>query len=342
MVALKARDIESFLARPDPAIAIFLLYGPDSGLVHERADALIKAAVDDINDPFALVRMDGDELASEPSRLLDEAMTVPLFGGRRAIRVRAGNKNLAASIALLLDAPIKDCRIVIEGGDMRRDNPLLATCQKAKIAAAIPCYADTERDLARLIDTEMRAADLRIAPDARQTLTALLGGDRQASRQELRKLALYAHGAREVTLDDVQSIVTDASALAVDAIADHAFAGRIKDVETGFAKAMAAEIYPGAIISSALRLATQLHKARLDMDNGADAEQAKRSRFPNLHFSRTNAIDAALNQWRSERLGKLIVQIGDSAFEARRTSALAPVIAQRLMMSIALNARARA
>ena len=40
----------------------------------------------------------------------------------------------------------------------------------------------------------MRAAKLTIAPDARAALVSLIGGDRQASRSEIRKLALYAHG----------------------------------------------------------------------------------------------------------------------------------------------------
>ena len=96
MVALRGRDIDAFLAKPDPARPIILLYGPDAGLVRERADALMASAVDDPSDPFSLVRLDGDELASEPSRLVDEAMTVPLFGGRRAIRIRAGGKSFAA------------------------------------------------------------------------------------------------------------------------------------------------------------------------------------------------------------------------------------------------------
>ena len=64
----------------------------------------------------------------------------------------------------------------------------------------LACYPDGERDLAKLIDDELRASDLRISQDARATLSALLGGDRQASRNELRKLTLYAHGQGEVTL----------------------------------------------------------------------------------------------------------------------------------------------
>src|SRR5665213_2692260 len=47
MVALRGREIDAYLARPDPGRPIVLLYGPDAGLVRERADALLATAVDD-------------------------------------------------------------------------------------------------------------------------------------------------------------------------------------------------------------------------------------------------------------------------------------------------------
>src|SRR5258707_13062548 len=90
VVALRGKEIDAFLARPDPGRPIILLYGPDAGLVRERADALLASAVDDPNDPFSMVRLDGDELSAEPSRLVAEALTVPWFGGRRTVRGRAG------------------------------------------------------------------------------------------------------------------------------------------------------------------------------------------------------------------------------------------------------------
>ena len=93
MVALKAAEVDSFVARPSPERPIVLVCGPDAGLVHERAEKIIKASVDDPNDPFALVRIEGDALASDPSRLVEEAHTVPLFGGRRAVWVKAGGRN---------------------------------------------------------------------------------------------------------------------------------------------------------------------------------------------------------------------------------------------------------
>ena len=115
---------------------------------------------------------------------------------------------------------------MIEAGELRPESPLRKACERAKTAVAIACYPDTERDLAKLIDDELRVSSLRIAPDARAVLTSLLGGDRQASRNELRKLALYAHGKGEITLDDVMAVVADASELKLDPIVDAAFAGR--------------------------------------------------------------------------------------------------------------------
>src|SRR3954464_8746039 len=192
VVALRGKEIDAFLARPDSSRPIILLYGPDAGLVRERADALLASAVDDPNDPFSLVRLDGDELSAEPSRLVDEAMTVPLFGGRRAIRVRAGSRSFASGVDTLADTPLKDCRVVIEAGELRPESPLRKACERAKTAVAIGCYPDGERDLARLIDEELRVSNLRIVQDARAVLMSLLGGDRQASPNEIRKLALYA------------------------------------------------------------------------------------------------------------------------------------------------------
>src|SRR2546421_1262074 len=225
MVALKSSEIESFVARPDPARAVVLVFGPDAGLVSERADAIIRASVDDPTDPFALVRLDGDALASDPARLIDEATTIPLFGGRRAIRVRAGGRNIVPAVEGVLTARLQDCRIVIEAGDLKRGAALRTICERAKTAVAIPCYADADRDIGRIIDEEMRAADLAIAPDARATLIPLLGGDRRASRAELRKLALYAQGQERVEIDDVMAVVTDASAPALDPLTDAPFAG---------------------------------------------------------------------------------------------------------------------
>jgi DNA polymerase-3 subunit delta len=354
VVAVKASEVERFLARPDRVPPIVLVYGADAGLVHERVQALIRASVDDPGDPFQLARLDGDDLAGTPTRLLDEANTIPLFGGRRAVWVRAGARNLAPAVEALIAAPSPDCRVVIEAGDLKRNSPLRSLCERAKNAVAIPCYPDAERELLRLIDEEMHANGLSISPDARAALVPLLGGDRLASRHELRKLALYAGGNPStnkpstdkiagdkpcVQLADVMAVVSDASALELDELIDAAFAGRTGELEAQFAKARTAATAPSTILSAAVRHVAQLHKARLAVEEGTPLGAAVEGFAPYVHFTRRDAIAAALGIWTCARLARAMSQLADAALDARRQSAMAAVIAERALLALAANAR---
>jgi DNA polymerase-3 subunit delta len=341
VTAVKVSDVDRFIARPDAATPIILVFGPDAGLVRERVDALVRASVDDPNDPFAFVRIEGEDLSANPSRLVEEAYTVPLFGGRRAVLVKAGARNISAAVEPVIAQPSNECRVIIEAGNLSKSAPLRALCEKAKVAAVLPCYADGVRDLDRLIDEEMRGAGLTISADARAALLALLGGDRLASRGEIRKLALYAQGNDRVELADVAAVVSDASNLALDGVIDAAFAGRTGEVETEFAKARAGGSSPAAIVSGAIRQVANLHKMKLAVEGGDSIDTAMKRGAPPVHFTRANAVGEALRTWSPAQFLRAMQQLAEASLEARRNAPLAEAIAQRTLLSIAVSARRR-
>jgi len=337
MVAVKSADVESFLARLDPARPVILVFGPDAGLVSERVAAIVKASVDDANDPFSLVRLEGEEVAANPGRLVEEAQTIPLFGGRRAVWVKAGGRNIGPAVEALLALPASECRVVIEAGDLRKNAPLRVVCERAKNAAALPCYTDGERELGRLIDAEMRAAGVTLKRDAREMLIPLLGGDRAASRNELRKLLLYAGGRTEIGVDDVIAVVSDASELGFDELVDAAFAGRPADLETLLAKARADGSPAGSIFFAAQRQLAQLHRWRTMIEEGASfsIENAQ----PPVHFSRKALVETALKQWSAERLAGAMAELAAAVLASRKTPALADAIVDRALLAVAVKAR---
>jgi DNA polymerase-3 subunit delta len=338
MVALKSSEFDSFLVRGKQPIV--LIFGPDAGLVHERAQALIARAVDDPNDPFVLARLDGDALTETPERLVEEAHTIPLFGGRRAVWVRAGSRNFAAAVEKLIAAPPgADCRVVIEAGDLGRSAPLRNLCEKASVVASFACYPDAERDLARLIDQDLRDAGLAITTEARALLVSSLGGDRLASRSELQKLALYAHGTDRVDVEDVSAVVTDATTPAFDVIADAAFAGQSQEVDRQFAKARADGTPATVIVGAALRHAAQLHRTRLDIEGGVPVAEALRGM--RVHFRREKLVETALRNWTAARLERVIAHLAEATFETRLRGELADMIASRVLLATSMRARGR-
>lgn len=341
MTAIKSSDVDRFVAKPDPRMPVVLVYGPDAGLVRERVDALVKASVDDPSDPFSFVRIEGEDISANPSRLVEEAHTVPLFGGRRAVLVRPGSRNIAGAVEQVIAAPSDECRIIIEAGDLKKSSPLRSLIEKAKVGAALPCYVDNAAAVGRLIDDEMTEAGLDIGLDARNALLGLLGGDRAASRNEIRKLALYARGKQRIEIDDVMAVVADASVLALDGVIDSAFAGKTAEVETEFTKARAGGSSPAAIISAAIRHVANLHKMKLAIEAGDSAEFAMKRGAPPIHFSRERKVGDALRMWSAAGLLRAMNQLAEASLEARRQAALAEAIAQRSLLSLAVNARRR-
>lgn len=339
MVAVKAGDVERVLAKPDPKAVVFLIYGPDTGLVSERARRLTEAAVDDAADPFQMVRLEGDDVAADPLRLADEANTIGLFGGKRAIRVSATSRNLTPALAPLLAAPPQDAVVVVEAGDLPRSSPLRAACERSAVALAIPCYADGARDIAGLVDAAMRDHGLGIEADARQTLVSLLGGDRVASRAEIDKLALYARGQRAVTLADVHAVVGDVSALALDAVSDAAFGGDLAALDGAFTRLMREGFDAGVLLGFVLRHGLMLAPARIAIEagNGSPASQVEGMRT--LHFRRKAAVERHLRLWTHANLTRAVRDLGTAVAATRRNPALAEALAQKALWAIALTAR---
>ena len=105
---VKASDADRFATRPPPGIAAVLFYGPDQGLVRERAEACAKSVVPDLTDPFRISEFSDGALESDPARLFDEAAAISMLGGRRVLRVRGAGKLSAEIIETERNTPVRD------------------------------------------------------------------------------------------------------------------------------------------------------------------------------------------------------------------------------------------
>lgn len=337
MVAVKNYEADRFLARPAPHIFLYLVFGTDAGLAAERARKIIVGAIDDPKDPFQLVRILGDELAADPLRLADEANTVPLFGGRRAIWVEAQGKAFTAAIEPLLGTPPRECIIVIEAGALKKDAPLRMLCERGKNTAAIQCYPDSEKDVGQLIDAGVAEAGLTIAPNAKAFLASKLGQDRLSTRMELEKLLLFAHGAGEIHLDHVEAIVSDASSLIADRAVNAAFEGDVAALDRGLHQSLASANDFHMLLAAALRHAMDLHRACRGAADGQGFREG--AGFTGGGFMQKEMFERHLRAWTRENLDSAIGTLAEAIAKTRREPKLGPAIATRALWTIAHSAR---
>jgi len=337
VATLKSGEVEGFLKKPDPRYPLILVYGPDLGLVHERARQLAHQAVPDPEDPFQLIKLDADHLSNDPQRLVDEALTIPLFAGKRALWIRMGQSTLTEAIETLCKETLHDVTLIFEAGDLGPRQPLRAQIEKTKQGIALPCYADEGRNLGDLVDQILAAAGQRIEREAKQALLERLGADRLMSRQEIEKLSLYASGQNMITLADVDAIMADTGVVNLDRLIDATFSGQSQDCVEMLRRCLSEGLDVGYIVSALLRHALTLQSSRLMRDAGKDMksiEQAAR-----VHFRRQQAFQRHVNHWSCNALDKAVLYLSETQSMSRKNAGLAASLLSHCCLRLSLAAR---
>jgi DNA polymerase III subunit delta len=338
-VKLPASRITAFLQRPDQAIRAVLLYGPDAGLVRERADVLARTVCPDLKDPFRVADLSGAALAADPARLADEAAQMSLTGGRRVIRVHDAADRLARLFSGFFDAAPGDGFIVVEADDLPGSSALRRVFDFARRAVAIGCYPDTPRDRAAVIRDTLRAHQITASEEATQNLVEHLGSDRLLTRAELEKLALYAGDGGHVELDDVRLSIGDNSALAMDDAVMAAAEGDAASVDRMLDRLFQEGESAVSVVRAMLRHLQRLHVLTARLAAGAMVAEVVRAARPPIFYRREDNFKRQLALWSEAGLRVQLDRIAQAELHMKLTGLPAETICREAMLAIAQATR---
>jgi DNA polymerase-3 subunit delta len=332
---LTARNIDGFLKNPDPGARVILVYGPDNGLMRERAKTLALTVVKDFNDPFNVAALSTDSLIDDPARLADEAGAISMMGGNRVIRVENAADKLSPLVKAYLANPSPHTLVILEAGELTTKSSLRKLCETAKNAAAMPCYVEDERDLGRLIRETMQAQNLRIDNDAVAWLAANISGDRMKARGELEKLALYkGKETTPVSLADVQAACGESGAKNVDDLI-FSVGNRQSDRALQVYNQMQEEGVPFIVILRALQNHfRRLHIAKAKMENGTDMQSAMQSLSPPVFYKYEDAFRGQLRSWSLPTLSKVMMRLTDVEASCKKTGAPVETLCAQAVLGI--------
>lgn len=340
---VKPQEADRFAANPPKDLRAALVFGPDAGLVQERAENLLKSVVADLADPFNVADLSESALLSDPARLTDEAAAISMMGGRRVIRVRGATNNLTDLFEEFLsdsDRP-GDALVVVEAGDLAKGVGLRKVFESDDAAAAIACYADTQRNLEDVVRDAMRAHGLSIAPDALADAVSRLGSDRGVTRRELEKLALYAQGQKTVSLEDVQAVMGDEAEARAEEASDAAGSGDFARLDLALERLWVADTSVAQILRGAMGHFQRLALVREQVNRGEPIDTAMRRLRPPVHFLRQTSFKAQAGRWNDERLADALDMLLEAEALSRTTGVPAQAVCGRTLMNIAALARAR-
>lgn len=335
---VKSQDGDRFSAHPPQALSAALFFGPDQGLVHERADRLAATVCADLRDPFRVAELDDAALAQDRARLADEAQAMSLTGGRRVVRIRGAGNGLAGLFAAFLDNPRGDALVVVESGELAKGAKLREVFEEAKNAAAVQCYPDSQETLGDLIRSALKSESITISGEALDAAVALLGSDRGMARRQIEKLALYAHGTGRVEIADVRAAMGDEAEARLEEACDLAGEGELAKLDRALERLWAANVSPVAVVRAAMGHFQRLALARA---SGGPGPEGAMKRYPQIHFSRAASFRAQARRWGELQLQDALDLLLDTEALCKTTAVPAETVCARALFNIAAMVRGK-
>jgi DNA polymerase-3 subunit delta len=324
----------------DPAIRAALIYGPDEGLVRERAKTLLTAIAEDPGDPFRVVEMDLAAILDDPARLADEAAAISMMGGRRVVRITGGGDRLTKIFAGFLDELPGDGFVIVSAGELGAKSSLRKLFEGCDTAFAVACFSDNAETRDALIDSVLTKAGYQLDRDARTYLNEHLGNDRMVSRQELEKLALYkGDDDQPITLAEASVNIGDSATKAFDEAGSAALGGQLPALLASLETAYQGGDNPVGILRLVSRRLQRMHLVAAMSDQGGSMDAGFKALRPPAFSREANEMRRLLGRWNAGRLAEALRIVNEAEQQCKTTGLPAEAICTRALMRLAGAAR---
>ena len=279
-----------------------LFLGAEAYSRRRTRDALIQAAVGQASDDSVTHH---DLSQSGWREVLDDARSLSLFASERLIRVTSaeaalprtssasasddeessgGPAGAAPHLAAYLQNPTPGVVLLIEATRFALEGEEKKKAERVKkfyaaVAEVVEFEAYSREEARRELESIAKAANLRLGPGVAEMLVEALGSDMSRIATEIEKLALFAGDGREISVDDIPSLVPDARSNTIFALVS-AMGRRDRNLalETLDTLCRDGEYLPLALSF----LSTQMRLALIAKEAGAKSAQQVQG-----HFART-------------------------------------------------------
>lgn len=341
---LTTRDIDGFLKKR-PVQAVVLVYGPDHGLVKKRVGVIATHVTPDLNDPFNVAMLTGDQVAQDSARLNDEAQAMSLMGGDRVVLVRGAGDNVTMAVKAYLTNPSPRSLVIIEAEDLSTKSSLRKLIESDARSVAVPCYIQDIDDIRRVIQQRLQGANLSIDLDAATRLAEGIAGDDQQVTSEIEKLLTYmgvdatgrAPKPARVTDDDVVAVAGAMGGATLDTFIDALLTGDGGRAFTLLHRLEDDGISLVGVVRALMFHARKLQSTQLRVAAGADLAEILAARDAPVFFRRKAAFTRQMKKWQGPALQTLMDDL--LTCEARLKSSLEPEASvPQALLSIAKRA----
>ncbi len=338
------RDYAQAVQKAGKALRICFFCGADEA----GASAAAKKVIATLDEPGERVELSGQDLKSDPSRLLDEARSKSLFGDSRHIFARVSGEDAHEAIKTyceLADRGDADGAwpifiVATSASDKSRSAKLLIKRGDALVAMFYPPdLRSVTADVRAMAD----AAGMRLTGNLAERIAHAAGMDVRLAQSEVDKLALYLDASpqspKQANPDNFDMIGASTEEDGFMPLVNAALGGEVRKLPAELRRMREISLNPVAVTLALERRAAQLARLAANLRPGDEMQQFLKSQ--GVFFREHREVGDQLQRWSGGKLERLVPRLTQLHRALLANSQTAELILAQELTQIARYAAAR-
>ena len=332
---IKPEQVEGILKSLPPKIRGVVIYGSNEGMVSTLSTEFIKAVSPDVRDAFRVSYLDMAAISADIGVLYAEFNAQSLMGGRRVVVIRDANANLTKPLKEILSNSSSQSLLVITSSSLKTKDSLAVFAKDEDCLYGIGCYDDRDEDISQFANKFVVKNGFNIDNVAFQVLCSRLSNDRKISTNELDKLITYMGNRKEITIEDITTVISDTSASSQEDLSYFVAQGMIDKAINSYNRLIFEGENPVTIVRAISYHFMKLLDCAVKIEGGETADKVVNSLRPPLMFFRKNAFISQLRVWNKNRIINALSLLYQTERECKTTDLPSEQVASFAIIRIA-------
>jgi len=332
---IKPEQAEGIAKELSAKIRGVIIYGSNEGMIATLSQLFIKAVSPDIYDAFHVSYLEMSAITADLGTLYAEFNAQSLMGGRRVVVIKEATNLLTKPLRELLASSSSDSLLVITSSSLKTKDSLAVMAKDEANFYGIGCYDDRDEDVSAFAAKFMRQNGFNIDNTAFQLLCARLSNDRKISANELEKLITYMGNNKNISVNDILTVISDTSASSQEDMCYFTALGQTDKAIASYNRLIFEGENPATLVRTLTYHFFKLLDCAVKMEKGESADKVVFGMRPPLMFFRKEAFLRQLRMWNRSRILSALSLLYQTERECKTTDLPAEQTASFTLMRIA-------
>ena len=298
-------------------INFYLLYGPNSGLIEETINTILKP-----NLSVNIFNYDENEILSNIDEFKEGIFSKSFFDEDKLIIISRATDKILHIVEEIIDKNIKDLKIIIKSGVLEKKSKLRKFFETNKNIITIPFYEDNYQSLASIAEKFLKEKKIGISTQNINFIAERAKGNRINLKNELEKIENYCLKKKSIEFSEIAKLTNLSENYDITELVNQCIAKNKKKTLHILNENNSVLEDNILILKTFLYKFKRLKKLKKELETKNNIDVAISSFKPPIFWKEKDLIKQQLTVWSLSQIKFLIKEIGDLELLIKKNSEL--------------------